>query len=117
MSWVETTSLSFTARHDSTQADDAIAVLEDLEEHRGNLERLFPRLPGNVTIILHDSPLQLWLAHPLLLLSRVLAGRAARRYVAAWYRAGEVHALSPPTLRALAAGADSRRALLLSPRR
>jgi hypothetical protein len=117
MSWVETTSLSFTARHDSAQADDAIAVLEDLEEHRNSLERLFPRLPQNVTIILHDSPLQLWLAHPLMLLSRTFARRAARRYVAAWYRAGEVHTLSPPTLRALAAGADSQRALLLSPRR
>ena len=117
MSWDETTSLSFTARHDSAQADDAIAVLEDLEEHRNTLESLFPRLPGNVTIILHDSPLQLWLAHPLLLLSRVLARRAARRYAVAWYRAGEVHTLSPPALRALAAGADSQRALLLSPRR
>jgi hypothetical protein len=117
MSWVETTSLSFTARHDSDQADDAIAVLEDLEEHRGRLEPLFPRLPGNVTVILHDSPVQLWLAHPLLLLSRMLASPSARRYVAAWYRAGEVHSLSPPVLRALAAGADSERAMLLSPRR
>jgi hypothetical protein len=117
MSWVETTSLSFTARHDSAQADDAIAVLEDLEEHRSRLEQLFPRLPGNVTVILHDAPLQLWFAHPLLLLSRLLAGRSARRYVAAWYRAGEVHTLSPPTLRAMSAGPDSERALLLSPRR
>jgi hypothetical protein len=117
VSWVETTSLSFTARHDSAQADDAVAVLEDLEEHRNSLERLFPRLPGNVTIILHDSPLQLWLAHPLLLWSRVVARSAARRYVAAWYRAGEVHTLSPPALRALSAGPDSERALLLSPRR
>jgi hypothetical protein len=116
VSWVETTSLSFTARHDSAQADDAIAVLEDLEEYRNTLEGLFPRLPGNVTVILHDSPLQLWLAHPLMLLSRRLAGRAARRYVAAWYRAGEVHTLSPPALRAAAGGADSQRALQLSPR-
>jgi len=117
VSWVETTSLSFTARHDSNQSDDAIAVLEDLEEHRNRLEQLFPRLPGNVTVILHDSPLQLWLAHPLLLGARMLASPAARRYVAAWYRAGEVHTLSPPVLRALSAGADSERAMLLSPRR
>jgi hypothetical protein len=117
VSWIETTSLSFTARHDSGQADDAVAVLEDLEEHRNHLEDLFPRLPENVTIILHDSPLQLWLAHPLLLASRVLASRSARRYVAAWYRADEVHSLSRPMLRALSAGADSERALLLSPRR
>ena len=117
MSWVETTSLSFTARHESAQTDDAIAVLEDLEEHRTHLEQLFPRLPGNVTIVLHDSPLQLWLAHPMLLVSRMLARRSARRYVAAWYRADEVHSLSRPMLRALSAGADSERAMLLSPRR
>jgi hypothetical protein len=117
VSWVETTSLSFTARHESTQAEDAIAVLEDLEEHRTRLEQLFPRLPGNLTIILHDSTLQLWLAHPVLLMSRILARRSARRYVAAWYRADEVHSLSRPMLRALSAGPDSERAMLLSPRR
>jgi hypothetical protein len=117
VSWVETTSLSFTARHESGQTEEAMAVLEDLEEHRNALERLFPRLPQNVTIILHDSPLQLWLAHPLMLMSRTMARRAARRYVAAWYRADEVHTLSPPALRGLAAGPDSERALLLSPRR
>ena len=33
--WVETPSLSFTARHEASQADDALAVLEDLEQHRG----------------------------------------------------------------------------------
>ena len=37
--------------------------------------------------------------------------------MAGWYRAGEVHSLSRPMLRALSAGADSERALLLSPRR
>jgi len=117
VSWIETASLSFTARHDSAQADEASAVLEDLEGHRNRLEELFPRLPGNVTVILHDSPLQLWLAHPMLLLSRRLAGRTARRYVAAGYRADEVHTLSAPVLRELAAGPDSERAMLLSPRR
>jgi hypothetical protein len=117
VSWIETASLSFTARHDSAQADDAAAVLDDLEAHRNRLEELFPRLPGNVTVILHDSPAQLWLAHPMLLLSRRMASRSARRYVAAWYRADEVHTLSPPVLRAQAAGPDSARAMLLSPRR
>jgi hypothetical protein len=117
VAWIETTSLSFTARHDSAQADDAVAVLEDLEGHRTRLEELFPRLPARVTVVLHDSPLQLWLAHPLLLASRRLASPTARRYVAGWYRAGEVHTLSRPMLRALAAGPDSERAMLLTPRR
>ena len=117
MSWIETTSLSFTARHESAQAEDAAAVLEDLEAQRNRLEELFPRLPGNVTVILHDSPLQLWVAHPALLLSRRMAARTARRYMAAGYRGDEVHTLSPPALRALAAGPDSERAMLLNPLR
>ena len=115
--WVETPSLSFTARHEASQSDDALAVLEDLEQHRAGLERLLPRVPGSVTVILHDSPVQLYFASPLLALTRRLASRAARRYLVGWYRKGEVHTLSGPALRALAAGPDSERALLLSPRR
>ena len=107
MAWVETTSLSFTARHEAAQADDAIAVLEALEEHRDALEELFPRVPGNVTVVLHDSPLQLGLAQPYLPVARRLASPRGRRYMAGWFAAGEVHTLSPAVLRALAAGPDS----------
>jgi len=115
--WVETPSLSFTARHDASQADDALAVLEDLEGYRARLEGLFSRVPGNVTVVLHDSPFQLWLAHPMLALTRRLGSRAARRYMVGWYRSGEVHTLSAPALRDLSAGPDSEQALLLTPRR
>ena len=117
MPWVETPSLSFTARHEASQSDDALAVLEDLEQHRARLEELLPRVPGNVTVVLHDSPVQLYFASPLLALTRRLASRAARRYMVGWYRSGEVHTLSAPALRELSAGPDSERALLLSPRR
>lgn len=117
MPWVETPSLSFTARHEASQSDDALAVLEDLEQHRAHLEQLLPRVPGSVTVILHDSPVQLYFASPLLALTRRLASRAARRYMVGWYRKGEVHTLSGPALRELSAGPDSERALLLSPRR
>ena len=117
MPWVETPSLSFTARHEASQADDVLAVLEDLEQHRAHLEQLLPRVPENVTVILHDSSIQLLFASPLLAVMRRLASRAARRYMDGWYRRGEVHVLSPPALRELAAGEDSERALLLSPRR
>jgi hypothetical protein len=115
--WVETPSLSFTARHEASQSDDALAVLDDLEEHRTRLEELLPRVPANVTVILHDSPLQLMFASPMLVLTRRFASRAARRYMVGWYRAGEVHTLSSPALRSISAGPDSERALLLSPRR
>ena len=117
MPWVETPSLSFTARHEASQADDAVAVLEDLEQHRAHLEELLPRVPQGVTVILHDSPVQLLLASPLLALTRRVASRAARRYMVGWYRGGEVHTLSAPALREISAGPDSERALLLSPRR
>jgi hypothetical protein len=115
--WVETPSLSFTARHEASQADDALAVLDDLEHHRARLEELFPRLPANVTLILHDSPAQLLFANPMLAVTRRFASRAARRYMVGWYRTTEVHTLASPALREIAAGPDSERALLLSARR
>jgi hypothetical protein len=117
VAWAETTSLSFTARHEAGQADDALTVLESLESHRERLEELFPRVPGNVTIVLHDSWLQLALAQPYLALARRLASPAARRYVAGWFAAGEVHSLAPERLRAAAGAPDSVEALLLTPLR
>ena len=115
--WVETPSLSFTARHEASQADDALAVLEDLEQHRTHLEELLPRVPANVTVVLHDSPVQLLFASPMLGVVRRLTSRAARRYMVGWYRTGEVHTLASPALRDISAGPDSERALLLSARR
>src|SRR5438093_12888866 len=101
VSWAETPSLSFTARHEAGHADDALAVLEALESYRERLEELFPRVPGNVTVVLHDSPLQMALAQPLLPVVRRLASPAARRYMAGWFSRGEVHSLAPARLRAL----------------
>jgi hypothetical protein len=117
VAWAETPSLSFTARHEAGQADDALAVLESLETHRENLEELFPRVPGNVTVVLHDSWLQLAFAQPYLPLARRLAVPAARRYMAGWYGANEIHTLAPAGLRASAGGPDSLGALLLTPQR
>ena len=100
--WVETASLSFTARHEASHAEDAEEVLEALEEHRNVLEALFPRIPGNVTVVLHDSAVQLGLSQPYLPVARRLASPPARRYMAGWFAAGEVHVLAP-------AGAAPRR--------
>jgi hypothetical protein len=117
MGWTETTSLSFTARHESAQSDAAIAVLESLETHRAMLEELFPSAPANVTVVLHDSVLQLALAQPYYPIARTLTAPAGRRYTAGWFGAKEVHTLAPSTLRKLAAGPDSRQALMLTPER
>src|SRR5262245_5027360 len=115
MSWVETASPSFTARHESAQVQDAEEVLDALETYRMRLGELYPRLPENVTVVLHDSWLQLALAQPYLPVARRLASPAARRYMAGWFGAHEVHVLAPERLRELAGGADSLEALLLTP--
>jgi hypothetical protein len=117
MSWTETASLTFTARHEASQVDATLAVLEALEAHRTRLEALFPEVPANVTVVLHDSSLQLALAHPQLLLARRLASPAGRRYMAGCYTTTEVHSLAPQVLRRLAAGPDSAKALALTPER
>jgi hypothetical protein len=117
MAWTETSSLSFTARHEAGQADAAVGVLESLEHHRARLEQLFPRTPGNVTVVLHDSALQLALAQPYLPLARLFASPAGRRYMAGWFARDEVHVLSPAVLRRRAGGTGSLEALLLTPQR
>jgi hypothetical protein len=117
MSWIETASLSFTARHEAAQSDAALSVLDDLERQRERLEELFPRMPTNVSVVLHDSFLQLALAQPYLPIARWIASPSGRRYMAGWFTAGEVHTLSPELLRKLAGGDDSLQALLLTPRR
>jgi hypothetical protein len=117
VAWVETPSPSFTARHDSAHVEDAEAVLDALESHRARLQELYPRLPENVTIVLHDSWMQLALAQPYLPVARRLASPSARRYMAGWFTGHEVHVLAPERLEELAGGPDSREALLLTPQR
>jgi hypothetical protein len=117
VAWTETSSLSFTARHEAGQGDAALSVLESLEEYRVRLEQLFPRVPGNVTVVLHDSALQLALAQPYLSIARRLASPAGRRYMAGWFGRDEVHVLAPAVLRKRAGGAGSLEALMLTPQR
>jgi hypothetical protein len=117
MAWTETTSLSFTARHEAAQSDAAMSVLEALESFRSRLEGLFPLLPEDVTVVLHDSPLQLALAQPYLPIARRISAPAGRRYMTGWFSTREVHTFSPDALRKLAAGPDSLKALLLAPQR
>ena len=116
MSWVESTSASFHARHDSEDADDAARVLHQLEVTRARLEPLFPRTVGELTAVLHGSTLSLHLAQPYLLVARGLTAPAGRRYQAGWVGAREIHVLAPRALEARASGASgSREALVLTP--
>jgi hypothetical protein len=112
MTWIETDSLSFTARHDDADLACAHRVLDSLEDLRLRLEERFDYVPGDVSIVLHDNPAWLSAAHPLLPAVRWSAAPAARRYLAGWPMAGEIHTLNDSWLERRAAGEDSLRALL-----
>ena len=111
MTWIETDSLSFTARHDDADLACAHRVLDSLEDLRLRLEDRFDHAPGNVTVILHDNPAWLSMAHPLLPAVRWAAAPAARRYLAGWPMAGEIHTLNDSWMERRSAGEDSLRAL------
>ncbi|MGI8750445.1 MAG: hypothetical protein ACR2J6_07840 [Thermoleophilaceae bacterium] len=117
MPWVETPSLSFVARHESTQARAAERVLDDLERFRAQLEGFFEHVPGEVAVVIHPRPLMLSLAHPWLPVLRVVSAPAGRRYFAGFFNRREIHVLAPAALEERASGVPgSREALALSPR-
>src|SRR5438477_2219388 len=102
MAWVESVSPSFRARHSSDDADEADRVLYSLERARERLERVFPRVPGEMTVVLHPGFPGLSLTNPLLPLTWLLTAPAARRYVAGWAGKRELHVLAPASLEARA---------------
>jgi hypothetical protein len=111
MTWIETDSLSFTARHDDADLACAHRVLDALEDLRLRLEDRFDQVPGGVTVVLHDNPAWLSAAHPLLPAVRWSAAPAGRRYLAGWPMAGEIHTLNDDWMERRSAGEDSLRAL------
>lgn len=116
MPWVETTSASFLARHESAQADAARRVLDDLERFRGSLQDLFEAVPGDISVVIHPRAPMLALAAPWLPVARAVSAPAARRYFAGWFARDEIHVLAPEALERRASGVPgSREALVLSP--
>ena len=111
MAWVETESLSFTARHDDADTACAQRILDSLEELRLRLEERFDETPGDVTVVIHDNPAWLSAAHPLLPPVRWSQAPAGRRYLAGWPMVGEIHVLSDEWMERRAGGEDSARAL------
>jgi hypothetical protein len=113
---VQTTSPSFTARHDAADSDDAVGVLELLEGTRERLAGVFPALPPELAVVLHASDVELALAQPYLPLLRRLTAPAGRRYLAGWFSRREIHVLSPRALSRRASNVPgSREMLLLTP--
>ncbi len=111
MPWVETHSLSFTARHDSGDSAFAERTLDRMEDLRLRLEDRFEAVPGDVTVVVHTNPGLLAMAHPFLPAARWSAAPAGRRYLAGWAMATELHVLNDPHMERRAAGDDSREAL------
>ena len=111
MTWVETDSISFSARHDDADTATAQRTLDRLEDLRLRLEDRFDEVPGSVAVVIHTSPAWLSLAHPYLPAARWSAAPAGRRYLAGWPMATELHVLNEPWIERRAAGEDSLAAL------
>ena len=111
MAWVETESLSFTARHDSDDAAFAERTLDRMEDAAAAARRPLREVPGEVTVVVHTNPLWLTAAHPFLPAARWSAAPAGRRYLAGWAMATELHVLNDHHMERRAAGDDSLEAL------
>lgn len=99
MPWVETSSPHFHARHELADDDDVAGVLELLEDTRERLAGTFPPIEGDITVIVHGSLGALSLAQPYFPILRRMTAPAARRYLAGWTTANEIHLLAPRRLR------------------
>ena len=116
MSWVETPSETFVARHDERDAPDVVRVLAQLEYAREGLERRLGVQLGELSVVLHGSPAQLDAAQPWLPVQRRLTAPAARRYVVGWAGERELHVLSPRLLARRASNVEgSLEMLMLAP--
>jgi hypothetical protein len=116
VSWAETASETFVARHDERDGEDAERVLAQLEYARERLERRLEVELGEIAVVLHGSPAQLDAAQPWLPLQRRLTAPAARRYVVGWAAERELHVLSPRLLASRASNVEgSLEMLMLAP--
>jgi hypothetical protein len=112
MPWVESVSPSFRARHESAHADEADRLLLSLEVARERLSRFFPRTTADLTVVLHSSAASLSLANPLLPAAWFMTAPAARRYIAGWVGARELHVLTPAALAGRASNVPGSREML-----
>jgi hypothetical protein len=113
VAWVESASPSFTARHESTHADDADRVLYSLERTREYLAAYFPRTVEGISVVFHPSVSSLAMARPQWPLAWMAASPAWRRYVAGcWVGRHEMHVLLPDALEVRASSVPGSREML-----
>ena len=113
MTWLETPSETFVARHDERDAEDARRVLAQLEYARPRLERRLGAEAGELAVVLHPSSAQLDAAQPWLPVQRALTAPAARRYVVGTATDGELHVLAPRVLAQRASNVEGSLELLM----
>ena len=111
MTWIETTSLTFVARHEDADRSYAEDLLDRLEDLSLKLEDRFEVVPSGIGVVVHPSPIWLTAAHPFLPAVRWSAAPAGRRYLAGWPMATEVHVLGEKAMEKRAAGEASAEAL------
>ena len=116
MTWIESASRSFRARHDAGARDGAERVLYTLEQTREHLAEFFPQPVTGVTVVLHRSEASLSMACPAAPAAWLASPPAARRYLAGWPGRDELHVLEPAALeRRASAVPGSREMLALTP--
>ena len=113
MSWLETASDTFVARHDERDAPDVERVLAQLEHTRARLDERFPRRLGELAVVMHGSSAQLDAAEPWLPLQRRLTAAAGRRYLVGWAAERELHVLAPRLLAQRASNVEGSLELLM----
>jgi hypothetical protein len=111
--WTESSSQHFEARHESADARAAAAVLELLETTRQSLARVFPRIPDEVSVVMHSGALTLSLAAPAVPLAWWASRAASRRYLAGWCSPRTVHLLAPGALERRASAVPASRDMLM----
>jgi hypothetical protein len=113
MTWVETASETFVARHDERDAEDAQRVLAQLEYARRRLEPKLEAEAGELAVVLHPTSAQLDAAQPWLPLQRARTAPAARRYVVGTVTDAEIHVLAPRVLAQRASNVEGSLELLM----
>jgi hypothetical protein len=113
VTWTETSSDTFVARHDERDAADAERVHAQLEHARSHLQERLDVEMGELAVVLHGSPAQLDAAQPWLPLQRRMTAPAARRYVVGWAGERELHVLSPRLLAQRASNVEGSLELLM----
>jgi hypothetical protein len=112
MAWVETSAPPFLARQHSDEADGARQILATLLAGRERVDAVLDARVDEVTVVIHDNELLLCVAHPVLPPLRRLTAPAARRYLAGWAAAGELHVLAPRLLERRASSVPGSREML-----